>query len=176
MHSSKKDNNLSKNHWNHHEHTLDDMNLKTSENYNDNINKYLGLYFTWLYTGVVFIVGLIEAFLLYFLLKIVKINISPLFVIVSVILFSIYQSSFWNTIHPDIHNIKENLNWNEGIPGWDGWKTIYSSVYINNNTNIYDWFINNHKLHHLRKGDRKGNYNVTLPGADWVLGKLYISQ
>jgi hypothetical protein len=38
---------------------------------------------------------------------------------------------------------------------------------------MYDWFKANHTMHHLRKGDEKGNYNVTLPGADWILGTMY---
>jgi sterol desaturase/sphingolipid hydroxylase (fatty acid hydroxylase superfamily) len=31
----------------------------------------------------------------------------------------------------------------------------------------------NHILHHLRKGARKGNFNVTLPGADYLFGTMY---
>jgi hypothetical protein len=177
MHGEKT-NELSKNHWTHHEHTLDNMNLKKSKQYNFNKNKYLGLYFVWKYTIIVFIVGLIEAFLLYYLLYyFTNIRISRLSIIIWVLFFAIFQSSFWNTIHPDIHNTSLNLNWSEGIPGWNGWKILFSNIYINNNKrlSLYDWLKQNHKLHHLRKGERKGNYNVTLPGADYIMGKMYNS-
>jgi len=49
---------LSDNHWNHHKHTLNNMDLKENADYNSSINKYLGLYFVWSYSGIVFIVGL----------------------------------------------------------------------------------------------------------------------
>ena len=174
MHSSES-NILSDNHWNHHKHTLDDMNLKNSETYNNNKNKYLGLYFVWSHSILVFLIGLFEGFLLYFILAFAKIKIPISFVFIWVLLFSIYQTSFWNTIHPDIHNIKENLTIWEGIPGSYLWVLLFSSIYIDKNMNLYDWFKRNHKLHHLRKGEKKGNYNVTLPGADWIMGKMYSS-
>lgn len=165
---------LSDNHWNHHKHTLDDMQLKKSEQYNSQVNKYLGLYFTWTYTIIVFYVGLIEGFLLYGCLKFLcGIDIGILSVSFWVFLFCIYQSSFWNTIHPDIHNIRENISLWEGIPGSSIWVFLFSSIYIDDKNTIYDWFKKNHIMHHLRKGDSKGNYNVTLPGADWIMGTMY---
>lgn len=162
MHGEK-NNEFSKNHWTHHEHTEDDMDLRKSNNYNEDTNKYLGLYFVWKYTVAVFFTGLLEAYVLYIFLPIV-----PWWsVIIWVALFAIYQSSFWNTIHPDIHNVSLELSWREGIPGWNGWKQLFENI------GIYNWLKENHTLHHLRKKERKGNYNVTLPGADYVLGTMY---
>jgi hypothetical protein len=173
MHSPKhKHNILSLNHWTHHEHTLNNMNLKNSETYNAISNKYLGLYFTWSYSLMVLFVGLVECYLLYLFLKCVKIDINETFCVLCVTLFSIYQTSFWNTIHPDIHNVKEGITIYEGIPGWNGWKILFSSIYLDENMDLYKWFKINHTLHHLIKGSDKGNYNVTLPGADWLFGKL----
>ena len=170
MHGDRNKYTGSLNHWTHHEHTLDDMNLKNSDGYNSSVNKYLGLYLLWCNTIMIFIVGLIEGFALYFILKyLCKMNIVWWSVFIWVILFSIYQSSFWNTIHPDIHNIKYNLSWKEGIPGWSGYKIIFTG-------GLYDWFKRNHELHHLRKGNRKGNFNVTLPGADFIIGTMYSSE
>jgi len=173
MHSKEK-NMLSDNHWNHHTHTLDDMQLKNSDQYNSHLNKYLGLYFTWTYTIIVFFVGLIEGFILYSgLTFLFDMDISTLSVFIWVFLFCIYQSSFWNTIHPDIHGINETISWWEGIPGSFGWVLLFSSIYLDKRTTMYDWLKKNHTMHHLRKGDTKGNYNVTLPGADWILGTMY---
>jgi hypothetical protein len=177
MHGAKSEYNLlSNNHWNHHEHTLNNMELKENKEYNSKINKYLGLYFVWSYSCIVFVVGLSEGIVLYMVLKsAANIQIAPWVVVLTVAVFSVYQSSFWNTVHPDIHNIRENISIYEGIPGWDGWKHAFSAIYVNRDRKItlYDWFKQNHTLHHSRKGVKKGNYNVTLPGADWILGTMY---
>jgi len=174
MHSPKsKYNVLSISHWTHHEHTLNDMNLESTKVYNSLQNKYLGLYFVWSYSFIVLLVGLLEGFLIYLLLNRLNIKIKAIYVVLWVVIFSIYQTSFWNTIHPDIHYISENISIYDGIPGWNGWKILFSSIYIGNNLTLYDWFKRNHTLHHLRKGVDKGNYNVTLPGADWIFGKMY---
>jgi hypothetical protein len=151
------------------------MKLKESEQYNSKENKYLGLYFVWSYSVIVFFVGLFEGLLLRFALSYVGISISIGWVFLWVLLFSIYQSSFWNTVHPDIHGIKEPLEWSDGISGSSFWIFLFSSFYIDRekDVTIYDWFKANHTMHHLRKGDKKGNYNVTLPGDDWILGTMY---
>jgi hypothetical protein len=149
------------------------MNLRNSNEYNTVSDKYLGLYFTWTYTMIVLVVGLVEGFLLYLLLKAINIKIKLVYVVLWVVIFSIYQTSFWNTVHPDIHNISDNITIYEGIPGWNGWKILFSSIYINRDLTLYEWFKRNHTLHHLRKGGDKGNYNVTLPCADWIFGKMY---
>ena len=179
MHGAKTGYNpLSQNHWTHHEHTLNNMELKKNDNYNTTVNKYLGLYFVWSYSCIVFLVGLSEGAVLYMILKSSDIHVSPWLVVMTVAVFSVYQSSFWNTVHPDIHNIKDTLTIHEGIPGWDGWKWLFSVFYVDNDRQItlYDWFKRNHTLHHSRKGVKKGNYNVTLPGADWILGTMYGSE
>lgn len=176
MHSSYKTF-ISDGHWNHHKHVLDDMNLKQSDLYNSNENKFLGLYFVWSYSVIVFLVGLAEGLILRVLLNYIGISISIFWVFVWVLFFSIYQSSFWNTVHPDIHGIREPLEWSEGIPGSSFWVLLFSSFIIDREKGVtlYDWFKSNHTMHHLRKGVTKGNYNVTLPGADWILGTMYTS-
>lgn len=32
---------------------------------------------------------------------------------------------------------------------------------------LYEWLLKNHTLHHLQKGENKGNYNIILPGFDY---------
>ena len=140
------------------------------------MNKYLGLYFIWIYTFAVFIVGLTEAYVLNLLLSLTGNHIPFHYVVLYVAAFAGYQSSFWNTVHPDIHNIHENVTWLEGVPGSDIWRILYSSINISDNMTLYDWFTQNHRLHHLRKGERKGNYNVTLPGADWFMGTMHLEK
>lgn len=167
---------LSDNHWNHHKHTLNNMDLKENADYNSSINKYLGLYFVWSYSGIVFIVGLFEGWVLSRALSAVHIHVSLWTVVITVLAFSVYQSSFWNTVHPDIHNVRDNITIYEGIPGWEGWKWAFSAIVVDDQNTLYDWFKRNHTLHHLRKGVKKGNYNVTLPGADAVFGTMYVAE
>ena len=173
MHGS--DNALADNHWTHHEHTMGDMQLRHSEKYNSHVNKYLGLYFTWTYTCIIFTVGLAEAFVLrYALFGIV----SPRAVVLWVAAFSVYQSSFWNTLHPDIHGIKEPIGWSDGVPGSEVWRELFSAISFGDDEkgeqryNAYEWLKKNHVKHHAVKGADKGHYNVTLPGADWVFGTM----
>ena len=40
-------------------------------------------------------------------------------------------------------------------------------------TFIYNYLWKHHVLHHCLKGANAGNYNVTLPGADWIFGTLH---
>jgi hypothetical protein len=53
-------------------------------------------------------------------------------------------------------------HWKHGVQGWKGWKRVF----------FYSWLKRNHEKHHRVKGDGKGNYNVTLPGGDWILGTM----
>jgi len=169
MHAPKSVSLLSNDHWTHHEHTQDDMCLTQDDDYHKDKNKYLGLFFIWPYTVVVFTVGLLEAACLNLLLQQFHMGVPWWFVVLWVLLFGFYQSSFWNTIHPDIHDVATQLTWSEGVPGWDGWKTGFHAI------GLYDWMKQNHVMHHLRKQEQKGNFNVTLPGADFLTGTLYTS-
>jgi len=75
-----------------------------------------------------------------------------------IILFAVLM---WNTYHPIIH-------------GLDGREVcgIYSipSKDIDLTSTYSDYVINNHKAHHYYKNNEKGNFNITLPFADFFLG------
>lgn len=173
MHGDKDKTSFARDHIVHHIHTLPDMKLKNSAEYGENVDKYLGLYFVWHSSIIVFFVGCIECFILRY---ITGLDVSAYFIITLVSFFCLYQSSFWNTIHPDIHDISSNLLWKEGIPGCNLWKHALGMIPVNNNMSLYDWLKANHRMHHLRKGALKGNYNVTLPGADFIFGTCYNCQ
>lgn len=163
MHGDKDKTFFARDHIVHHIHTLPDMKLIMSDEYGEAIDKYLGLYFIWRSSIVVFLIGSLECFIMR---HITGLNVSTFFMLTIVLLFCIYQSSFWNTIHPDIHDLPLKLSWKEGIPGWDGWKHIMGA-------SCYEWLKANHRSHHSRKGIRQGNYNVTLPGADFIFGSYF---
>lgn len=67
----------------------------------------------------------------------------------------------WNTYHPFIH----------GLDGKDycGWYSIPANQ-INPNSLYSQYIINNHIAHHYFKNEENGNYNVTLPFADFLFG------
>ena len=156
MHSkmnTKMNTEIATNHNIHHKYTKNDMNLNYSNIYNKNKNKYLGLYFLWKETFFVLLFGLTIAFILNIFYQ-----LNPLFIIIITILFAYYQSSLWNTIHPDIHHIDYKLKLNEGIPPLEIYKKLP----------YYDWLKANHMKHHIYKNEKKGNYNVTLPLADYL--------
>jgi hypothetical protein len=159
MHSNNKYNILAIQHLEHHKYTLN----------NSKVRKNVGLYFTWYSTIFVLLIELLQSIILYLFLSNYKIYVSYNYAFIYVNLFCIYQSSFWNTIHPDSHYVIINISWYNGIPGWNGWKFIFSKIYLNQTTNLYDWFIYNHRLHHIKKGKYRRNYNITLPGADFIV-------
>ena len=148
MHS-KSEMHIAKAHIKHHLNTNTDMSLKElDKNYSDN-----NIFICWRETFLILIFGLSSALLLnrYF-------NIDRNIVIVLSLIMVIYQSSFWNTIHPDIHNFKEKLSIIDGIPGF----------YLLKYHPLYDWLKHNHIQHHFIKGAKKGNYNITMPFADFL--------
>lgn len=73
----------------------------------------------------------------------------------------IYTVFAWNSIHPYIHS-------NDG--------TDYTPFAFNynltdkcvKNNPLCSWIVQNHVKHHQFKGKDKGNYNITVPGADFI--------
>ena len=57
MHGDKDKTSFARDHVVHHIHTLPDMKLKNSAVYGENVDKYLGLYFVWYSSIIVFFVG-----------------------------------------------------------------------------------------------------------------------
>ena len=149
MHSTVKMD-ISTSHINHHLDVNKDMTLKKI-----NIKEYLdnNIFISWRESTLIFIFGLTSALILN-----KKFNIDKNIVIVLSLIIVIYQSSFWNTIHPDIHNFKYNINIKDGIPG---------SCLLKKHP-LYNWLKKNHIQHHIVKGNKKGNYNITMPFADFL--------
>ena len=111
-------------------------------------DKYPALYINWKYTSAIFVIGIIETELTYVLLQYIPIQITFLYRLIWVMLFTVYLASFTNTLHPAVHHINETISWREGIPGWNGWVILFSSININNNLTLYKWLKNNHEIHH----------------------------
>jgi len=74
---------------------------------------------------------------------------------------SIAYTLAWNTLHPLFHAAEGDPM---PGPGLHGIKSMRFDSFLTR------WLFRNHTLHHLIKGDRKGNYNIVVPGADHLLG------
>jgi len=161
---------LSRHHKAHHRITERDMSLST-------VLESEGLYFGLREVTFILTMSIVIGFLIQILIgSITRIWISPWYIISLSLFTSVYIISFWNTIHPELHG-RPIPTCRDGAPGWMGWKTIYSNLsFPGMEMNVYEWFQKNHIMHHLRKGDRKGNYNVTLPGADFILGTYHTCE
>jgi hypothetical protein len=107
-----------------------------------------GLFFEWdaiiffilIYYIVIFVIGK----------KVCNVQISNINLIIVSIFVSVLYRFGWNYYHKRIHFIDE-----------------YSKCLKNP---YFNWVFKNHSYHHLQKGKRKGNFNILLPGFDYMVG------
>ena len=137
-------------HIQHHMEVEPDMSL--------NNNKYKeSLFMGW----NIFIHLFIVFFLSGLLSKIIsKYNISYKFLFIFCIIMTFIWEYLWNKVHVRMHDYEINYSIKEG-------------PYDNNllNLDIFkDLLLQNHQNHHLQKGERKGNYNIIVLGADEWFG------
>lgn len=113
-----------------------------------------GLYF--LKMDVIFLILIV--YILYISLSKLLINgLSKRHYIIMVIIVTLTIISYyliWNILHPRYHRFNDSYNEN-GI--------------IENNC-IYKYLEKYHMLHHFNKGEEKCNFNIILPGADFIMG------
>jgi hypothetical protein len=165
---------LGKRHLDHHAATDYDMQLRTMKSSSSTkslvLQKFHSLIFLWPTTMITVFLHVVVA--------VVLSNVLPLFTVFafqmkisamstqSILIYgvgvAIYQTSMWNCIHPMIHHIHHSLKVTEGIDAIP--RTWMQKTFA------YQWLWQNHVLHHLVTGGNKGNFNVTLPGADWLFG------
>ena len=136
-------------HLKHHKEVKPDMKLSCDE-----LEGAEGLFMTW---SVVFYLVIILCIFLfpinYYIFKFKMVNVFMLIVIAS--LFWCY---LWNKTHPQMHESVEKIYIDEG--------PIEHQANLQKVTNV---LLDNHKNHHLQKGEKKGNYNIILLGADeWL--------
>jgi hypothetical protein len=67
----------------------------------------------------------------------------------------------WNSIHTRYHNHKVNLIDQIKI-------SLIPFFNPDTNSNLYKYYFRYHTLHHLNKGESKGNYNIVLPLFDFI--------
>jgi hypothetical protein len=150
-------NNAYINHTNHHKETI--LIQKTSGNDKE-------LVITIFNPNTIMLISLLIIILLKIrsvipqLNNVISVNMSVIIILLSVILY-VWS---WNSIHTRYHNRKVKLI--------DQIK--YSLIpFFDPDTNsyIYKYLFRYHTLHHLNKGESKGNYNTVLPLFDFIFNK-----
>jgi hypothetical protein len=137
-------------HIQHHLEVEPDMSL--------NDNKYKES----LFMGWNIFIHLFFAFLLCVLLAklISNHNISYKNIFIFCIIITFIWEYLWNKVHVKMHDYDIRYSIKEGP---------YDENLLNLDI-IKDILIQNHRNHHLQKGDKKGNYNVIILGADEWFG------
>ena len=151
---------IGKAHITHHKHTSNkDMSLQNmdTKDYKEimpnhnlilEIRDVIGGLFLCFFSGYIFNN-------LYF----IKLNL--FFLITVQVIWLLYVVFMWNSIHPYIHG-KCGREFTYFSLSYD------STEFLAKNIGYIKWLINNHRKHHIYKGDKKGNYNIILPGADFI--------
>lgn len=167
---------LGKRHLTHHNLTKYDMTIKKFNEYENSkkkaqitstfrgknvLKEYEGLYFLWPITIFIIIISNIVAFII----NIILFKCNNIYVLILSTFLSLYQSAIWNSLHPQVHYQNRQLKWHEGLD-------IINRKWLSS-TNIYKWLWKNHVLHHLITGNKQGNYNVTMPFADFIFGTYH---
>jgi len=93
---------------------------------------------------------LIAALPFYGIFKTWGLEVSLKFCFALALSLTLIYNFLWDWLHYSFHKINDLDTW-KGNP-------------------IFYWYFRNHSYHHLVKGEKKGNYNIILPGGDFILG------
>jgi len=168
--------NINRQHVLHHNVTNTDMTIKPSldgykkQKLSRRQEKFQGLYFTWRINIAItfgFIVGsAVVNFVVGVILSPVIVYDVTYTVAISLgLVLCLWMNVVWNYVHPTLHHA-EGLKLSEGLdllPRRDWMQDTF----------IYNYLWKHHVLHHFLKGENAGNFNVTLPGADWLYGTYH---
>eukprot|EP01083_Nonionella_stella_P098353 276545_1 len=131
--------------------------------------RFQGLYFVWPVCTIIIVGGIVGGPVVNLILSSIgsKLGYDMSYGTTSLygLALTLYMCIMWNYVHPTLH-YQPGLSLNEGLdllPRYD-WML---------NTFWYRWLWRNHVLHHFLKGKNAGNYNVTLPGGDWLMGTYH---
>lgn len=137
-------------HRQHHLEVEPDMSLKENK-YKDSL--FMGWYLFVPLFFIFLLCGIISKYISQY-------NISYSFLIIFCISMTFLWEYLWNKVHVKMHNYEIEYSIKEGP---------YDEKLFNLDI-IKDLLFENHQRHHLQKGDKKGNYNVIVLGADEWFG------
>ena len=129
------------NHIVHHMQVNSDMTLKEGE---EHVGLYFGVFETLAVSVLFMVVQRIIMYIINFDCKITySFGIS--------LAVGLFYKFLWDFLHYSFHDLTDDLEINKLIP-------------------YFYWWVKNHAYHHLVKGEAKGNYNIIVPGADFLFG------
>lgn len=74
---------------------------------------------------------------------------------------SLIYCFLWNNLHVDMHGVKDSIDFKNGVPNSRG---------ALSKGPLYNYLWKYHAIHHFQKGNAKGNFNIVLPGFDFLFG------
>jgi len=142
-------NNVYKTHIMHHLETHHNMVITESKD-------YTSVFMSW---KVFIINSIVITVILFGISKILSVQLSKKYIVGIAIIISFMWCYLWNKLHPQMHTIdKQQYLYSIEKGPHDNYKF---------NVNKFNkLLLRNHTLHHKQKGEKKGNYNVILLGAD----------
>ncbi len=129
------------NHIVHHNQVNSDMTLKEGE---EHVGLYFGVFET-LAVSVLFMV--VQRIIMY----IIKFDCKITYSFGISLAVGLFYKFLWDFLHYSFHDLTDDLEINKLNP-------------------YFYWWFKNHAYHHLVKGEAKGNYNIIVPGADFLFG------
>ena len=146
-------------HWAHHREVLSDMSL----DHGTNGVKHKGLFFrykaTFRFTVIIFALLTLQ-------FRLFKLRVTPKTTALITLASTLGYSFMWNNFHAALHG-ENNLI----LPLSTGVTNRYQKHVLNWIPRCwFEWMMYNHAHHHSVKGPSKGNYNIILPGFDYVMG------
>lgn len=151
-------------HWDHHHQVMSDMSLDVEGDLKPNFH---GLFFrykaTMIFTIILFVILSIQ-------FRALKLGVSCKVTAFIGLSSTIIYSFLWNNFHALLHGANDVI-----IPGGEGVSNKYQNTVVNWVPKIwFEWMMLNHAQHHAVKGPSKGNYNIILPGFDYLVGTYRI--
>lgn len=148
-------------HWEHHHEVNSDMSLDIDEKE----KKHNGLFFRYKATATFTVVLFVILSLQFKALKLKVSHVST----GAISLFSTIAYSFlWNNFHALLHGADNII-----LPATTGVPNNFQNNVVRWVPKFwFNWMMLNHAQHHAVKGRSKGNYNIILPGFDYVHGNL----
>lgn len=146
-------------HWDHHHQVNSDMSLEIGEAGHN----FHGLFFRYKATVIFTVILFVILSLQFRALRLdVNYKVTAAIGLSSTILYSF----LWNNFHALLHGADDVI-----IPGVEGVSNRYQNTVVNWVPKIwFNWMMLNHAQHHAVKGTSKGNYNIILPGFDYLMG------